>query len=173
MRDMDAAVFAMLLADLRRQQRKPTPWPPTPTLLTAPQGYPFAPRDQWREAEWKSYAQYLEASGHELVGDASAVADDLIKALRKLTRRKPGMTTTKPQTRKRGRPSKKAQTENQVREILAIRDELAASGKKATDVEAVKSWFRKQGMRQSRVLENRAILNAVSAYRKAHKNSSR
>ncbi len=162
---------------LSQDRRWPPQFPRTETLLTS-YGDPKMPREEWGVAEWRSYALFLEESGKQIVRDITRFESELQDAHRKLSRRKSNSRTKEPimllglltdQNRPpRGRKPT-GRTDAIVGEVLAIRTELEADGRRVTDREALGEWFSRQGMRRSRVNENRNILNAISKSRRSHK----
>lgn len=68
------------------------PRPHSATLLgsadTDSSSHPTTPRDQWGVAEWKAYAEFLEAEGAQQTQRANRAEDDLDEARRKASRRK-------------------------------------------------------------------------------------
>jgi hypothetical protein len=168
---------AAILYWLSQQRQWPPKFPRTQTLLT-PHEDPKTPRDEWAAAEWQAYAMFLEQSGKNIMRELTRFEANLQVARRKLSRPKPSFRTVQQVTllvsqddwnkKARGRkPTGKR--ESIAAEIISIRTELEASGHRITDRVALGEWFARNGMRRSRVTENRNILNAVSQYRSRHK----
>jgi hypothetical protein len=151
------------------------------TLLTS-YGDTKIPREEWGAAEWRSYALFLEESGKDIVRDLTRFESELQDARRKLSRRKPNSRIREPiallgllterERAIRGRKPTGAR-EALAAEVLAIRAELEAEGRKMTDMAALGEYFARKGMRRSRATEHRNLLNAISEYRRSHKISKR
>lgn len=166
---------------LSQHRHWPPQFPRMETLLTS-FGDTKIPREEWGAAEWRSYALFLEESGKNIVRDLTRFESELQDVRRKLSRRKPNSRTREPITllgllteRKksiRGRKPTGAR-EALAAEVLAIRAELEAEGRKMTDMAALGEYFARKGMRRSRATEHRNLLNAISEYRRSHKISKR
>lgn len=163
-------------------------WPPkyprVGTLLTGDYGDTNLPHEQWGSDEWKAYALFLEETGAAIARRLSNAQTELFQARRKLSRRKaasPGMSIPtllssgigdlRSQQKKRGRKESENR-EKMAREVIAIRQEIEATGKKITDKAALAVWYERNGMRSSRANTDRTTLNAVSKLRRNHNISS-
>lgn len=170
---------------LRNHRTWPPEYPRRAGLLANNQDDPVIPREEWGVNEWRAYAQFLEESGASLVRDLVRFENELREARGKLTRKKVKPNGGKQGTaltgggllwtQQRQKPGRKPSNKREViaAEILAVRGELQADGKRITDKQALAEWLARNGKRRSRVNENRNLLNAVSEYRKKHNISKR
>lgn len=183
---MRAMCSTDLLALLWLHQKRvwPPQYPLPVTVLPLGSGNPspvLPPREEWGTQEWRDYALFLEGSGAGLTKDLIRIEHGLIKAHRKLSRRKPSQKVDARVTvllqgaprihKKRGRKPFRMEV---AADVLAIRAELEASiGTSVTDKKALGEYFNRKGLRRSRANENRNILNAVSEFRRTHNISKR
>jgi hypothetical protein len=166
---------------LNQHRRWPPQFPRLETLLVS-HNDPQTPRDEWGAAEWRAYALFLEESGRNVMRDLARFEHDLLEARRKLSRRKAGSPKGQQGTllglladreqKIRGRKPT-GRREAIAADVIAIRTELEANGRRMTDRAALAEWFARNGKRRSRVTENLTLLNAVSEYRRSHKISKR
>jgi len=166
---------------LNQHRQWPPKFPRMESLLTT-YGDPKTPRNEWGTAEWQAYALFLEESGKTVMRDLTWFEANLLDARRKLARGKPNSRRKKkaivvsllgnPEQKTYGRKPN-GRMKVIAAEVIAIRNELEASGYQMTDLSATQEWLARNGMPPSRPRALRSILNAISKYRRSHNISMR
>jgi hypothetical protein len=166
----------VILDVVRRQRQWPPEYPRKGTLLCPPSD-PQLPKEEWGREEWKAYALFLEQAGASLIDRLIRSEREASDSRVKLSRRRVGehgdmrhtlLTQLQSVPGKRGRkPSTK--TQDEAREVLGIRAEMEAKGRRVTDKQAIEEWLQRKGLGRYRASERPGLVNAICRIRTSHK----